>query len=304
MRCLCAVLALLLSLSGIVPSFGRCSLVWAQGSYQDAAEKLESEKNFVAAAKAHGRAIKVLSADRKSTRNDLGPLYFKRGYCYQRSGASEEAVRDLEQSILLGYRGRHLERYLGEAYLNTSQFDKAIEVINEGIEKCKGKDRKRLHIFYALRAGAYKGKGDDVRQLADLTRAVESCDKPARLLKERAIYFEWHKQWEKAIADFDAIEAIEPLTASGLNSRARCKMELKRYAEAVKDYTRSIELEPRKAGLYVSRAKAYQLWGKPDLAGADLKTVQELGEDFELEIGKMHKHKQKAEGKRSVESKR
>lgn len=302
MRRLCAFLALLFNLSGIVPDYSRCSLVWAQGSYQDSAKKFESEKNFAAAAKFYGQAIRVSSADRKTTRENLGQLYFKRGYCYQRSGASEEAVRDLEQSILFGYRGKHLERYLGEAYLNTSQFDKAIEVINEGIEKCKGKDRKRLYTFYALRAGAYKGKGDDVRQLADLTRAVENCDKPARLLKERAMYFEWHKQWQKAIADFDAIEAIEPLTASGLNSRARCKMELKRYAEAVQDYTRSIELEPKKAGLYVARAKAYQLLGKRALADADLKRVQALGEDFELEIGK--RQRKKSEGKTPADSKK
>lgn len=302
MRRLCAVLALLLNLGCAFPYCGWCSWVRAQGPFLQAAQKLESEKNFAAAARAYGEAIKVLGRDKQVDKALLGQLYFKRGYCYQRSGASEEAALDLEHSVLLGHRGKHLERYLGEAYLNTSQFDKAIEVINEGIKKSKEKDEKRLYTFYALRAGAYKGKGDDERQLADLTRAVECCDKPARLLKERAVYFEWHKQWQKAIADFDAIEAIEPLTASGLNSRARCKMELKRYAEAVQDYTRSIELEPKKAGLYVARAKAYKLCGKPDLADADLKVVQALGEDFELEIGK--RQKKKSERKTAADSKK
>lgn len=79
-------------------------------------------------------------------------------------------------------------------------------------------------------------------------------------------------------------------------------MELKRYAEAVQDYTRSIELEPKKAGLYVARAKAYKLCGKPDLADADLKVVQALGEDFELEIGK--RQKKKSERKTAADSKK
>lgn len=302
MRRLCAVLALLLNLGFAVPYCGWCSWAVAQGPFIQSAERLEREKNFAAAARAYGEAIKIVGRDKQVDKAKLGQLYFKRGYCYQRSGASEEAVLDLERSVSLGHRGKHLERYLGEAYLNTSQFDKAIEVINEGIKKSTGKDQKRLYTFYALRAGAYKGKGDDERQLADLTRAVECCDKPARLLKERAIYFEWHKQWQKAIADFDAIEAIEPLTASGLNSRARCKMELKRYAEAVKDYSRSIALEPKKAGLYVARAKAYRLCGKPDLADADLKVVQSLGEDFELEIGK--RNRKRSEGKTPADRKK
>ncbi|HMW91384.1 MAG TPA: hypothetical protein PKE54_15250, partial [Candidatus Obscuribacter sp.] len=179
-----------MNLGVALPYCGWCSRALAQGPYIQSAERLESEKNFAAAARAYGEAIKIVGRDKQVDKAKLGPLYFKRGYCYQRSGASEEAVLDLERSVSLGYRGKHLERYLGEAYLNTSQFDKAIAVINEGIKKSTGKDQKRLYTFYALRAGAYKGKGDDERQLADLTRAVECCDKPARLLKERAIYFE------------------------------------------------------------------------------------------------------------------
>lgn len=228
--------------------------------------------------------------------SDMGNAFYKRGVAYQHLGAHEEAMADLERAETMGVRAKHMNRYLGECYVHMAVFDKAIaritaamremeaEDLKESSSKARTSSSERLAGLYVLRAAAYKGKGNSAQQLKDLTGAIKVSQKTARYYKERAVFYSAHGQLGKAVEDYTQSLATEPGNANTLNDRAHCLLKLKRYKEAAADWTKAIAIDPHKAGYYASRAQAYDGDGQNLLAAADRKTVNELGEDFEIKI--------------------
>jgi len=73
---------------------------------------------------------------------------------------------------------------------------------------------------------------------------------------------------ELAIEDFGEAIALRPDDARAYAGRAAAKILLKRYADALADANRAIELAPD-AAAYGSRARIYQALGDPETALAD-----------------------------------
>lgn len=59
-------------------------------------------------------------------------------------------------------------------------------------------------------------------------------------------------------------------------TRGNALMYLKEYQKAIADYTKAIELHPKMAGVYQSRAIAYEAIGEMAKAAADRKKYAEL----------------------------
>lgn len=228
--------------------------------------------------------------------SDMGYALYKRGVAYQHLGAHEEAMADLERAESMGIRAKHINRYLGECYVQMAMFDKAIVRITTAMREIKAEELKgtsskartpsseRLAGLFVLRAAAYKGKGNTAQQLQDLTSAIKVSQRTTRYYKERAVFYAAHNELDKAVEDYTQSLATEPGNANTLNDRAHCLLKLKRYKEAAADWTKAIAIDPHKAGYYASRAQAYEGDGQKLLAASDRKTVQELGEDFEIRI--------------------
>lgn len=255
------------------------------------ASALVNKKKYREAIKLYDQITRL-----KVKTGQLGNALYKRGSAYQHLGAHEEALADLERAQSMGVRAKHINRYLGECYVHMAQFDKAIECINAAIKEQEEEEKEapasrsrtpkseRLAGLFVHRSAAYKGKGDFARQLADLTSAIQVSQRSTRYYKERAVYYTAHGELAKAVQDYSKAIDSEPGNANTLNDRAYCLLKLKRYKEAADDWTRAIAVDPRKAGYYAARAQAYEGMGQKALANGDRKKVQDLGEDFEIEI--------------------
>ena len=82
------------------------------------------------------------------------------------------------------------------------------------------------------------------------------------------------KQYENAIEDFNKAIEVNPKFAEAYNNRGPAYAELKQYGRAIEDYNRAIELNPKFAKAYNNRGIAY----------AKLKQHERVIEDFNKAI--------------------
>lgn len=265
---------------------------------QAAAKVYEEKKMFKAAigeydqlAAAGEKELKRLnggkmtwSQEELKVARDLAKTLYKRGSCYRRLGAWDEAMRDFERCHSYGYKGRRLDYFLGEGYAHFGKYNDALKHLKLVLANPDSIDRDHIASIYSICATAYDGIGDQKNKLESLNKAIAVAEKPARFLKERATHFQNTKQWQKAIDDYNKCESLKGLTVSSYYGRGRCYMELAKYEEAALDFSSCVELEPQRGGYYAARAGAYEKAGKKDQALADRRKVAEIGEDFELPL--------------------
>ena len=84
------------------------------------------------------------------------------------------------------------------------------------------------------------------------------------------------KKSPEAIADFTKAIELDPKKVQAYYNRGIAYNDLKKYAEAIADFTKTIELEPKNVGAYVNRGNAYGGLGKYPEAIADYTKVIEL----------------------------
>jgi tetratricopeptide (TPR) repeat protein len=92
--------------------------------------------------------------------------------------------------------------------------------------------------------------------------------------------------YQEAIKDFDRAIELDPKLAGAYWGRGKTYHELGDYQEAIKDFDRAIELDPKLAGAYWSRGKAYQKLGNQQQANEDFKTAGKLNDQEPQDISR------------------
>ena len=85
--------------------------------------------------------------------------------------------------------------------------------------------------------------------------------------------------YQEAIKDFDRAIELDPKLAGAYWGRGKTYHELGDYQEAIKDFDRAIELNPKLGGAYWSRGKTYQKLGNQQQAKEDFKTAAKLPDE-------------------------
>ena len=93
------------------------------------------------------------------------------------------------------------------------------------------------------------------------------------------------KQYSEAIADYDKAIELDPRSASAYYNRGVTKYNLKEYSEAIADYDKAIELDPNFALAYYARGLACRELGKEEEAKMkDFKKAQELADYSNFQV--------------------
>ena len=82
--------------------------------------------------------------------------------------------------------------------------------------------------------------------------------------------------YPSALGYFDETIRLQPAFAAGYNARGRVLLEMKRYTEAISDFTTAIQIEPDNHYAYLGRAIAQSRQGDDQKALADAKTANRL----------------------------
>ena len=201
-----------------------------------------------------------------------------------------------------------LFRYLGQIQERQGREQEALESYTAGVNLSPKNLDLRLD-----RAALLFRMGDDQRALMDYTDALDIQPENIEALGMRAyIYAEQHN-YKKARDDYEALLSIDPMNERAriglilVNDRDSRSVEARRqidaliemhpdhavlyairggieqrhrqYEMSLADLSRAIELDPKNADYYVSRATLYLEMGKRKLARQDAQEAVRLGAD-------------------------
>ena len=157
----------------------------------------------------------------------------------------------------------------------------AIQILTKGVDyAAQGKFREAKEEFEkALKADPSSEFAEDsLKVIKDVTdKKIES--KTAIHYFKGAAHF-LNEQWDEAIADYDKAIELNPRLAMVYVNRGFAYSNIGLLDQAISDYTKAIELNPGFAGAYVNRGSAYLSKGQYDRAISDYSKAVELNPNF------------------------
>lgn len=169
------------------------------------------------------------------------------------------------------------------AYLQTKQYDKAIEDISKIIElKPNKSDDDIQKIAYFIRGGIYATMQQHDKAILDYSKGIELKPDQRELLGCyfcRGNSYAEMKQYDKAILDYSKAIELKPDYAAAYRYRGWVYSEMKQYDKAIQDYSKVIELKPDDADAYYGRACVYASMKQCDKAIQDCSKVIALKPD-------------------------
>lgn len=125
-------------------------------------------------------------------------------------------------------------------------------------------------LFY--RGNVYSGADQYKKAIEDYTAAITIAPAAAMYMKRALAYtaiFDLHK----AITDMDQVLKLNPHNIGALQFRAKCFGKLKMNADALKDQSECIALQPRAPFFYYTRATTYKAMHQYQKAADDYSTI-------------------------------
>jgi tetratricopeptide (TPR) repeat protein len=154
---------------------------------------------------------------------------------------------------------------------------KPVRVPKKGPEKMTaakdaGWDRKALALW---QDGKY---ADAQKALEYWSRFIGSNPQSAEAYNNRALAYCDLKRFPQAVEDYSQALRIKTDYAAAYNNRGNVYYELNRYELAEADFNRSIQLKPDYSRAYLNRGLMYYQLGKNDQACLDFKKSCDLGD--------------------------
>ena len=220
---------------------------------------------------------------------DYALLYNNRGVAYRRKGEVDRAIKDFTEAIKLSpdfvwpYSNR------GNAYKDKGEFDRALEEHSKAIEI-----NPNYSDAYLNRGNVYFLKGDFERAIEDYSKAIETKkddkEDDVDAYCNRGEAYLHLKEWVKAKADletakdmgadistsfhntYESVEDFEqktgiqlpeniaalltPQSVKAYNNRGNAYTQKSDFDNAIKDYTKAIELNSELSQPYYNRGVA------------------------------------------------
>ena len=220
-------------------------------------------------------ASRFVTWDAIKGENQQAQVYVQEGTLSLRIWKLPQAIKAFTRAIEI--EPRYAEAYVkrGLAYYRSAQYKTAIADYTQTLE------------FNRYHADAYASRGDAYQALLDTQRAIEDYSASlkrrwnAHVMQKRAeTYFE-RGDVQNALADYDTVIERQS-TMMAYYARGNVYLQLsiqddKNHLKlALADLDQAIDLEPRFASAYISRAKTYTRLGEHVLANWDYTHAIEL----------------------------
>lgn len=197
-----------------------------------------------------------------------GPTaYFHRGLAYKYKSDLTPAIADFTAAIGLSPQYFLALRERGHAYFLAQEFDLAIADLTAAIEL-----EPAYVPAYIVRASIYADRNQFDLALADQDKIVALAPTAESYLN-RAILRHFTSERTDlslgALADLDQAIRLDPKNLTAYHFRAHIKNLLKKYPQAIDDYTTILAMKPANVTALVNRGNAYGLLGRYAEAIAD-----------------------------------
>jgi tetratricopeptide (TPR) repeat protein len=220
-----------------------------------------------------GRAIELNPAS--------GTAYELRSHIYRDFGDYERALADALKAVELARTSPWVHKTLSDAYRNVGQGEKALTAANRALELNPTPNANTTFYFYEARGLAYRQLGNHAAAIADFKTAVELAPFRSWTYRERALSEFRLKLYEAALADIAKAVELNPddnpfnLTEIPPEEAAVCPDESFRNG-LLGLIDRNIERSQSSATAYRIRARFHAAGGKWAEAIADYSKIVEL----------------------------
>jgi len=193
------------------------------------------------------------------------------------AGYTERANDMFAQILLEHYDNNHVrtEALAGRAeiYLNQKAFGRAIQYANKAIE-----NNEYNGDAYYIRGMAYSLRGEPDKAIEDFSVALEHGTKRKEdtYLYRGIEYYSEKRNYDKAIADFNALLKINPKSILGLSYRGMAYFDKKEYDLTIADFNTVLKISPKSISGLAYRGLTYIQKKDYDLAIADYTKVLEI----------------------------
>lgn len=176
--------------------------------------------------------------------------------------------------------GKHPERahlvyyFRGLAFLNTDQFDKAIEDFDMAVS---------LEPYFS---DAFLNRGNAFEKIGRFDKAIENFDKAIALRPSYEAYFNRGMTFEqmglpdKAIADYDSAIAVNPSRYEAYDAGGRLYGKTGLFGKAIEYFDKYIAINPNQADSYNNRGLSYVYIGRDDRALEDFNKAIALDQNI------------------------
>ena len=183
-----------------------------------------------------------------------------RGLHYLESGEHEKAANDF-RTLLEAEDDVALRQALSEAYVQSKQYDKALEQLNQIIESSPDDP-----VVYKVRSRVYLLKGDVLSALEDLNEADRLLPDDVSVLVMRGQVYRMTGQVAKARQDVDRALSIDGQNAEALLLRSSVSSDMEDYDQAIADLRALLQRNPQSEILRVELARVYSAARRPSRA--------------------------------------
>lgn len=176
----------------------------------------------------------------------------------------KNALESFNNALKLDPRRQKSLQQRSMAYSALKMHKEAIKDLTEYI-----KLQPRPHNYQA-RAAEYEAIGDYKNALADTNKAISLAeDRSTDYQVIRARLYCRNLQHDRAADEYSKLLTLSPEDDELISQRGNEYMHLKRYRDALKEYTRAISLDPELPTYYRLRSQAYAKAGDSDRAAKD-----------------------------------
>lgn len=166
-----------------------------------------------------------------------------RGVAYFNNGQFSRAIDDYGEAIRFRPEYSSALQNRGNAYAARGQYDRAIEDYNKAIGMKPGP------AAYRNRGNAYRAKGDYESAIRDLSAAIGSSGSSgsstgAGALDDRGDTYLAMGQKARALDDFSEAVRLQPDDPDAFLSKGRAEFYLGQWNDAVRDFQKSLALDP------------------------------------------------------------
>jgi len=187
-------------------------------------------------------------------------VYANRATAYESRKDYSAAIADLTQAIKISPNSANYYKERARLYSLIKEYDSQISDLTQ-LVRIAPTDAE----VYTARAAAYSLKQDYDSAIADYSQAIRLEPSKVSHYLARANAYSDKKDLQSCEADFAAAIKIDPF--SGFHSRGHYHERSKRFPEALADFTKAFELNPKaSSALLWDRGNVYMEMGSTDIA--------------------------------------
>ncbi|WP_146522363.1 tetratricopeptide repeat protein [Stieleria varia] len=208
-----------------------------------------------------------------------GRFYTLRASAHWSLGKSDEALKDFDRAIELGYDAAHAYSSRGLFFAAKGEYEKAIKDYDEAFKRDPDDVGPLVN-----RAAVRMAQGDFAKAIADYNAVLSKREDDIAILHQRAIAHKASGDLEKATDDFASILKLDPKDFRAAMGRGYIRFQQKRHDDAVQDFATAIELNPKDAVAWNNRGYNLAQLGKQKEALADYEKAIELAPEYALAL--------------------